>query len=127
MSCPDCFSGHVHEGTPKGRVTKLHGLDTYIAEPTADGPAGGIIVIIPDAFGWEFVNNRILADHYAEKGNYIVYLPDFMHGKFRPNWCLPFRSMASLVNVPFSAVERVPSLNELIMVSIGCRSQLGTH
>lgn len=43
-------------------------------------PHRGIIIIVPDAFGWEFVNNRILADNYAEKGKYLVYLPDFMNG-----------------------------------------------
>ncbi|MCJ1238274.1 hypothetical protein MMC14_006263 [Varicellaria rhodocarpa] len=69
MSCPDCFSGHVHAGTPTGKTTKLHGLDVYVAEPTESStPPKGIIIIIPDAFGWEFVNNRILADHYADRG-----------------------------------------------------------
>jgi dienelactone hydrolase len=81
MSCPECFQGHQHEGTPRGTTTKLHGLDTYVAEPADGRPVRGIIVIIPDAFGWEFVNNRILADHYADKGDYRVYLPDFMHGE----------------------------------------------
>ncbi|CAG7917643.1 unnamed protein product [Penicillium olsonii] len=79
MSCPDCFSGHVHQGTPRGEVSTLYGLETYISQPT-DTPHRGIIIIIPDAFGWEFVNNRILADDYAEKGRYLVYLPDFMKG-----------------------------------------------
>ena len=39
-----------------------------------------IIVFIPDAFGWKFNNNRILADHYATKGPFRVYLPEFMDG-----------------------------------------------
>lgn len=83
MSCPDCFSGHVREDTPKGHIASLHGLETYVAEP--DVPADqvkGIVVIIPDAFGWEFVNNRILADHYADMGKFRVYLPDFMKGGY---------------------------------------------
>ncbi|KAL4887972.1 Alpha/Beta hydrolase protein [Aspergillus ambiguus] len=87
MSCPDCFSGHVHDGTPKGQVTQLHGLDVYVAEPSGGADAvRGIVIIIPDAFGWEFVNNRILADHYAEKSNYKVYLPEFMGGHAAPAW-----------------------------------------
>ncbi|KAF2084768.1 dienelactone hydrolase family protein [Saccharata proteae CBS 121410] len=94
MSCPDCFSGSVHSGTPKGQVTKLHGLDTYISEPAEGVLVKGIIVIIPDAFGWEFVNNRILADHYAEKGSFKVYLPEFMDGNSAPVWCMD--SMKSL-------------------------------
>ncbi len=81
MACADCFPGHVHEDTPRGTSIKLHGLDTYVSEPTGGRPVKGIVVIIPDAFGWEFVNNRILADHYADKGDFKVYLPDFMAGE----------------------------------------------
>lgn len=80
MSCPDCFKGTIHEGNPRGRVIKLHGLDTYVTEPSDGRVAKGIVVIIPDAFGWEFINIRLLADHYADKGNFTVYLPDFMKG-----------------------------------------------
>jgi len=82
MSCPDCYSGSIHSGTPKGRVERIHGRPTYIAEPAVGKPVKGIIVIAPDAFGWEFLNNRILADHYAAKGSYLVYLPDFMDGRY---------------------------------------------
>lgn len=79
MACPDCFKGSIHEGTPTGRVETLHGLPTYIAEPPFGTPKG-IIVIIPDALGWEFKNNRILADAYAKRVNARVYLPEFMAG-----------------------------------------------
>lgn len=81
MSCPACFRGNVHDGQPKGEVSHLHGLPTYISRPPNDNPSRGIVVVIPDAFGWEFGNNRLLADTYAEKGNFTVYLPDFMNGK----------------------------------------------
>ncbi len=80
MSCPDCFAGHVHDGTPKGTVEKLHGLDTYVSKPPEGKTAKGIIIIVSDAFGMPFINNKLLADHYAEKGNFLVYLPDFMKG-----------------------------------------------
>ena len=81
MSCPQCFSGHVNPGTPTGRWDTVHGLRTYIAEPTAGKQTLGVIVIIPDAFGVDFVNNQILADHYASAAQYLVYLPDFMDGQ----------------------------------------------
>ncbi|KAL4973963.1 Alpha/Beta hydrolase protein [Aspergillus desertorum] len=88
MSCPDCFTGTVHTGTPKGHVTNLHGLRTYVAEPVGvpDDEINGIVVFIPDAFGWEFVNNRLLADKYAQSGKFRVYLPDFMKGTAVPAW-----------------------------------------
>ncbi len=79
MPCKDCISGTLHSGTPTGTVTTLHGLPTYVADPPSGSPKG-IIVIIPDAFGWEFTNNRVLADSYAKKGSFRVYIPDFMNG-----------------------------------------------
>lgn len=81
MSCPQCFSGHVNPGTPKGRITQVFGRKTYVAEPAEGKQPQGIIVIVPDAFGLPFVNNQILADHYAAAGQYLVYLPDFMDGE----------------------------------------------
>ncbi|RDW81333.1 dienelactone hydrolase family protein [Aspergillus mulundensis] len=90
MSCPDCVRGHVHPGTPKGRIETVHGLQTYVSEPedTPESEIKGIVVFIPDAFGWEFVNNRLLADRYAETGKFRVYLPEFMNGTAVPAWGL---------------------------------------
>lgn len=84
MSCPDCFSGTAHDGKPRGEIIKLHGFDTYATGPADGRTPKAIIVIIPDGFGWEFVNNRLLADHYADRGAYKVYLPDFMDGRAAP-------------------------------------------
>jgi hypothetical protein len=84
MSCPACFSGHVHNGVPGGKIETIHGLPTYVATPADGVTPKGIIVVISDAFGWEFINNRILSDNYAEKGGFIVYLPDFMNGLLHP-------------------------------------------
>ena len=80
MVCKDCITGALHEGTPVGRVETIHGLPTYISEPPSGQAPQGLIVIIPDAFGWEFNNNRILADSYAKRTNSLVYLPEFMNG-----------------------------------------------
>ncbi|KAM0484392.1 hypothetical protein ACHAPX_001815 [Trichoderma viride] len=88
MSCPDCYSGAVHEGQPRGEVTKAYGLDTYVVNPADGRPAKGIVVILPDAFGWDFVNIRLLADSYADKGDFKVYAPDFMKGHSAPLYLL---------------------------------------
>lgn len=79
MACRECVSGALHEGTPVGREETVHGLPTYISEPPS-GQVTGIIVIIPDALGWTFNNNRILADTYAARTSCRVYLPEFMDG-----------------------------------------------
>ncbi|EHK16185.1 uncharacterized protein TRIVIDRAFT_39931 [Trichoderma virens Gv29-8] len=88
MSCPSCFSGHAKSLVPTGRVELLHGRNTYISEPGEGVAVFGIVVIVPDAFGWEFPNNRLLADEYARQGSLRVYLPDFMDGAAAPVWML---------------------------------------
>ncbi|KAI1006465.1 hypothetical protein K3495_g1751 [Podosphaera aphanis] len=75
-----CLRGAIHLGTPTGHIETIHGLQTYVAEPPAGTVPKGIIIYIPDAFGWSFVNNRLLCDRYASNGNFLVYLPDFMNG-----------------------------------------------
>ncbi|KXJ85887.1 Alpha/Beta hydrolase protein [Microdochium bolleyi] len=80
MACPDCFRGGVTLEHPKGAETRIHGLDTYVAQPPSGTTPKGVIVYIADAFGWRFPNNRVLADHYAQRGGYLVYVPDFMGG-----------------------------------------------
>lgn len=76
-----CATGSLHTGTPAGREEKIHGLDCYIAEPNPGTKVKGIVVIIPDIFGWTLPNSRILADQYAQKGGFQVFLPDFMNGQ----------------------------------------------
>ncbi|KAL7933596.1 Alpha/Beta hydrolase protein [Trichoderma chlorosporum] len=88
MSCPDCYRGSVHEGEPRGTVTHAYGRETYVVEPADGQPAKGIVVIIPDAFGWAFVNIRLLADKYADQGGFKVYAPDFMDGRPAPLYIL---------------------------------------
>jgi len=80
MACPDCFRGGITTSHPTGTEITTHGLSTYVAEPEDGATPKGIIVIIPDAYGWKFPNNRVLADHYAKVGGFLVYLPDFMNG-----------------------------------------------
>ena len=80
MACVECASSHLHEGTPVGRTETLHDLPTYITNPPGELKPRGIVVIVPDAFGWTLNNNRILADAYARRASVTVYLPDFMNG-----------------------------------------------
>lgn len=90
MACNDCASGHLHEGTPTGHVETVHGFPAYITSPPGDEPSKGIVVIIPDAFGWNLNNSRILADAYAKRAGVKVFLPDFMNGM----------STSSMVRIP---------------------------
>jgi len=81
-----CAAGSLHTGTPVGRVEKIHGRDCYVSDAPAGSPVKGIVVFIPDIFGWTLPNSRILADEYAKKANATVYLPDFQNGYIFPAW-----------------------------------------
>ncbi|KAE9368109.1 dienelactone hydrolase family protein [Stipitochalara longipes BDJ] len=78
ITCPDCLSGSIKYGEPSGTVTTIQGLPEYVTRPT--GTPKGLIVLIPDIFGWEISNCRLLADAYAKEGGFLVYLPNFMNG-----------------------------------------------
>jgi dienelactone hydrolase len=80
MSCSRCVSGTVHDGETAGKEQVMHGLNVYITKPAEGTTPKGLIVFITDAFGWRFVNNRLLADKYAQNGDFLVIIPDFMNG-----------------------------------------------
>lgn len=81
MASQCCAAGAIHQKTPTGREAKIHGLDCYVAEPPQGVQPKGVIVILSDVFGWTLPNSRILADGYAKKGAWLVYLPDMMNGR----------------------------------------------
>jgi dienelactone hydrolase len=81
MSCPDCFAGHIHHGHTAGTEIELHGLKAYVTEPPEGAQPKGLIVVVPDAFGWQMPNTRLVADVYAKRTGCRVYIPEFMQGE----------------------------------------------
>ncbi|KAH8147494.1 uncharacterized protein LAJ45_08321 [Morchella importuna] len=81
MASACCVQGTLQNDSPNGTVTVIHGLDTYVASGDS---SKGVIVIIPDVFGWLLINTRLLADVYARKTGLSVYVPDFMFGDSFP-------------------------------------------
>ncbi|KAK4889248.1 hypothetical protein LTR27_011925 [Elasticomyces elasticus] len=72
---PCCVKGFEWDGTPEGKA---------IPFPTASNQAyvtgsntEAAVMLITDVFGWDFINNRLLADHFAREANVTVYMPDF--------------------------------------------------
>ena len=108
MSCAACFQGMERtDAQPTGQTTKLHGLDCYVASPPNGRASQGIIVIVPDAFGWDFVNNRLLADEYARQGSFTVYLPDVMGGEYHPSLTPSHHSVQSSSAGPVGKLSRI--------------------
>jgi hypothetical protein len=88
--CSRCFLGTLRgDIDPTGVVEMLYGLPTYVARPEAGKDPTGIVVIVPDAMGWELRNTRALADAYARRIPAVVLLPDFLDGRNR-TYPLPF-------------------------------------
>lgn len=80
--CTNCFRGTLRgDVEPAGIVETIYGLPAYIARPDNGRQPEGLVVVISDAFGWEFRNTRALADAYARRGPFLVYLPDFQNGQ----------------------------------------------
>ncbi|KAK9898962.1 alpha/beta-hydrolase [Cystobasidium minutum MCA 4210] len=75
-----CVSGHVHEGTPKGKEETIAGLKTYVS-PSSDGSKAKTVIFITDIFGYELVNTRLVADEYAAQGFHVV-VPDLLEGDY---------------------------------------------
>lgn len=46
-----CISGHLHEGTTRGNIVKLHDLDTYVTGSEEDKKR--TVVFITDIFGYK--------------------------------------------------------------------------
>ena len=67
-----CVTGFNWNGTPKGKEERVADLDVYVTGSNKDRA----ILHIHDAYGWQFPNNRLYADHLAEEVGATVYLPD---------------------------------------------------
>ncbi|EGV63676.1 hypothetical protein PSN45_004279 [Yamadazyma tenuis] len=72
-----CTEKILHEGTPAGSYSTVHGLDTYV---TGDVTNKKILVIITDIFGYKLNNVLLLADQLAKLGGYKVLIPDIFDG-----------------------------------------------
>ncbi|KAF2730343.1 endo-1,3-1,4-beta-D-glucanase [Polyplosphaeria fusca] len=72
-----CLSGFEWDGTPTGSEGTLASNKAYIVGP--ESPAA--ILVIADLFGWTFINERLLCDHYAKEANATIYMPDFFGGE----------------------------------------------
>ncbi|TIC14655.1 alpha/beta-hydrolase [Wallemia mellicola] len=81
----DCCKrvGSFSNGIPKGIESNIAGLDVYISTSTQN-QSDIAVLMISDIFGWRFVNNRVLADTYAEEAGVTVYLPDLFNEEHAP-------------------------------------------
>jgi len=75
--CKHCISGVTHEGEPEGAFSEIGGVKVYIATPTIDYQKDKALLYLPDVFGLELINARLLADDFARNGIYTVIVDLF--------------------------------------------------
>jgi hypothetical protein len=69
-----CTAGFDWEGEPTGQTVSF---PTSSNQAYKTGTSSAIaILFICDLFGWEFRNNRLLADHLARSVGATIYVPD---------------------------------------------------
>jgi len=69
-----CVTGFEWDGEPKGHTIPFP-TSSNQAYVTGDSSSAAILFIC-DLFGWEFRNNRLLADALARDVGATVYVPD---------------------------------------------------
>lgn len=74
--CQHCVDLKELPGTPQGSEQKIAGVQSYVAE----GSKKGSIVIATDIFGNGVTNPKVVADIFAKKTGYSVYVPDIFPG-----------------------------------------------
>ncbi|KAI0271027.1 chlorocatechol-degradation protein [Russula aff. rugulosa BPL654] len=75
--CKDCISGI--KVISARTYEEINGIKTYVATPKVDHPKDKAIIYLPDVFGLELQNNRLLVDDFARNG-FKVYAPDLFEG-----------------------------------------------
>ncbi|KAG2110573.1 dienelactone hydrolase [Suillus discolor] len=81
--CKDCIQGVRHEGEPQGTPETIDGVACYVATPTVDYPKDKVILFLPDVFGIEISNAKLLADDFAVNGFKVVAV-DYFNGDGLP-------------------------------------------
>jgi dienelactone hydrolase len=81
--CDHCVRGVTHEGEPTGKWEEINGVRSYISTPTQDYPKDKVLLFLTDIFGPELINNRLLADDFANNG-FKTVIPDIFNGDAAP-------------------------------------------
>lgn len=77
-ACPDCFTGTIHTAKPVGHIVSIHDVPTYVSRGNAT--SNSTIVFLTDGFGFNLVNNKLLADQYASRTGLRVLVPNLLPG-----------------------------------------------
>ena len=74
MSSEHCAIGSIHTGTPIGTESVVADRKCYV---TGSNKTNALLYI-PDVYGYEYNNHRLLADTFAKEIDVTVYVGDFL-------------------------------------------------
>lgn len=73
-----CLKGVIANGEPRGSLTVLSDVETYVSPPDAAKTNGNIVIYFADIFGLS-TNGRLIMDSFAGAG-YLVLGLDYFRG-----------------------------------------------
>lgn len=88
-----CIQGHLHAGDPRGSVTTIGDIETYVVKPSEGKANGNILLYFPDVYG-HFQNGFLVMDEFADAG-YLVLGLDYFRGVCP--WVSFFRVLARVL------------------------------
>lgn len=81
-ACPDVsclsFTAAIHTAQPIGHLVTIHHVPTYVSRGNAT--SNSTIVFLTGGFGFNLVNNKLLADQYASRTGLRVLVPNLLPG-----------------------------------------------
>ncbi|KAG1738862.1 Alpha/Beta hydrolase protein [Suillus paluster] len=81
--CKHCIQGVRHEGEPLGKLETIGGVPCYVATPAVDYPKDKVILFLPDVFGIELINAKLLIDDFGNNGFKVVGI-DYLNNDALP-------------------------------------------
>ncbi|KAH8922791.1 dienelactone hydrolase endo-1,3,1,4-beta-D-glucanase [Atractiella rhizophila] len=88
--CLHCKKGVTFEGTQMvcflfwiGTIKTINGVPTYVAKSKGWFPKTEALILLTDIFGLPLVNNKLLADDFANYG-WDTFVPDYLNGDAVP-------------------------------------------
>ncbi|KAH7908202.1 dienelactone hydrolase [Hygrophoropsis aurantiaca] len=112
--CAHCVQGVRHEGEPEGKIETIGGVKCYVGTPAVDYPKDKVVLFLPDVFGIELVNNKLLVDDFARNG-FKTIAPDYLHGDAIPADAMSSGNFDIMAWFPNHTQEKTrPTLDKLI-------------
>ncbi|KAF5384266.1 hypothetical protein D9615_003439 [Tricholomella constricta] len=97
-----CIKGVTFEGTPKGVMKTINGVNTYVAKAHRPSDPRRALLFLTDIFGLPLVNSKLMADDFAANG-FDTFIPDYF--KFNMTAWLPNHGETQTFPVLLATIE----------------------